>query len=321
MTATDALEAGLPRSWGEFIPTPARVRIGIVGALLLLVYWAPIRHSLVAKWLHDGNWSHGWLIPVFSLYFLASRRERLFDARPKGNYLGAVILVASLALYFVSAWQWQMGYPQSVSLVGALFGVTLLLGGWDIMRVAWFPILFLLLAIPLPNAQYVELTMPLRTFASSAAAAIMPMFAPGLYTEAQAVVIDYVMPGLPPARLNVEEACSGMRLMMAFVTLGVAMAYLRERPAWQRVVLVASCVPIAVICNTVRVTTTGLFFVYGREDLARGTPHQLLGLLMLALAFALYAAISYILNHLFVEDTEHPDTSTAPARKGAEVTP
>ena len=104
----------------------------------------------------------------------------------------------------------------------------------------------------------------------------MPWFAKGLYTEAQAVVIDYVMPGRPPGQLNVEEACSGMRLMMAFVTLGVAMAYLRDRPAWQRIVMVLSCVPIAVFCNSIRVTTTGLLHVHGRQELAAGTAHQLL---------------------------------------------
>ena len=70
-------------------------------------------------------------------------------------------------------------------------------------------------------------------------------------------MIDYLGPGGLSGQLNVEEACSGMRLMMAFVTLGVAMAYLGDRPAWQRVIMVIFCVSIAVLCNTIRVTTTG----------------------------------------------------------------
>ena len=197
-----------------------------------------------------------------------------------------------------------MSCPQAVSVVGAIVGVTVLMGGWSIIRVAWFPIGFLVLGIPLPEALYVQLTLPLREFAATVAATVMPWFAKGLYTEAQAVVIDYVMPGRPPGQLNIEEACSGMRLMMAFVTLGVAMAYLRDRPAWQRIVMVLSCIPIAVLCNSIRVTTTGLLYVYGRQQLASGTAHQLLGILMLLIALGLYALIGYILNHLFIEETQ-----------------
>ena len=288
---------------GEFLSTAACIRVAIVAALLGFVYWGPIRHTLVARWLSDGNWSHGWLIPVFSLYFLMTRRDELTRSRPRPSYLGAVVLALSLTVYFVSAWRLRMAYPQALSLVGAIFGVTLLLGGWGIIRVAWFPILFLLFAVPLPQSIYVELTMPLRELASTVAAALMPLFAPGLHTQAQAVVIDYCLPGMPPGTLNVEEACSGMRLMMAFVALGVAMAYLREdKPLWQRVMIVASCVPVAVLCNSIRVTTTGLFHVYGHQELARGTPHQLLGILTLGIALGLYALIGYVLSHLFVEE-------------------
>jgi len=156
--------------------------------------------------------------------------------------------------------------------------------------------------MPLPQGLYVDLTQRLRALASTLAAAIMPLFASGLYCEAQAVVIDYDFHGRS-GHLNVAEACSGMRLMMAFMTLGVAMAYLGNRATWQRVIMVLSCIPIALVCNTIRVTITGLFFVYGRNDWAQGTPHQLLGISMLVIAFGLFALVGYVLNQLFVEDT------------------
>ncbi len=319
MTASEPMVAdsspltggNLPRNWGEFFSPQTRVRMGILALLLVVTYWSTLRHTLVGRWLADGNWSHGLLIPVFSLYFLATRRDELFRTARRPSYLGAVILVASLAVYFVFSWRVPMAYPRAVSLIGAIFGVTLLMGGWGVMRIAWFPILFLLLAVPLPDRQYVQMTMPLRQLASSVSAAVMPLFADGLHTEAQAVVIDYVMPGRPPGTLNVEEACSGMRSTMAFVTLGVAMAYLGNRPGWQRLIMVGTCVPIAVFCNIIRVTITGLLYVNGHADLARGTAHQLLGILMFAVALSLFALIGYVLSHLFVEEPE--DGSHAPA--------
>lgn len=294
----------IARSWGEYVRPLSRVRIGIIAVLLMAIYWDTIRHSIVVKWIHDDDWSHGWLIPVFSIYFLITRRHRLFVCDPKPSYLGAVILAGSLLCFFLAPRVFPSAYPQALTLVGAVFGITLLLGGWNVMRVAWFPILFLLLAIPIPERIYVALTTPQQAFASSAAAAIMPLFAPGLYTEAQAVVIDYVIPGKPPGRLNVEEACSGMRMMMAFVTLGVAMAYLGERPAWQRLTMIVGCIPIAILCNAVRVTVTGLLYIYGYDRLAKGIPHQLLGIAMLVIAIGLYSVLGYVFSHLFIDDPD-----------------
>jgi exosortase len=283
------------------------LQIVVVVALVLFVYWVPINRDMVWRWANDGNWSHGWLVPAFSLYFLLTRRDELFRIRPRPNYLGALVLAASLLLYFLSVWHLRMHYPQALSIVGVVFGLALLFGGMRTMRIAWFPILFLLFAIPLPERYYVLLTMPLRAWASSAAAVIMPLVQPGLYTEAQTVVIDYVMPGRPPGTLNIEEACSGLRLMMSFFALGVAMAYLGARPTWQRVLMVVSCIPIAVLCNTVRVTVTGLLQINGHEDLARGTAHQVLGIGMLLLAFGFYFLLGYVLSHLFVEEADDGD--------------
>ncbi len=301
-------DGSVPATWFELVSPPARVRIAVVAALILVVYWSSIRTHLVGRWLHDGNWSHGWLIPAFSLYLLNSKRDELARCRPKASYVGALVLVVSLAMYFVSAWRLRMAYPQALSIVGTVFGATLLLGGWRVMRVAWFPIVFLVLAVPLPDRLYVSMTMPLRQLASSAAAMLMPLFVSGLHTDAQAVVIDYVLPGSPPGTLNVEEACSGMRLLMAFVTLGVAMSYVGDRPIWQRLVMVMFCLPIAVFCNTVRVTITGLLIVLGAKTWATGLPHQLLGIVMLMVALSLFGLLGYVLSHLFVDVPDEAST-------------
>lgn len=321
MVDASSISGRPPTSWREFAPPAALLRLLIVLALLGLVYQNVLRHQLVDRWWNDGNWSHGMLIPLLSVYFLSQRRDELLAAPWRPNYWGAVILAGSLFLFFFSAWRLRMAYPQAVSIVGSIFGLVLLFGGWGVMRVAWFPIAFLLLAVPLPDRLYVELTMPLRRWASSAAAMLLPILAPGLHAQAQAVVIDYVLPGRPPGTLNVEEACSGMRLLMAFVTLGVGIAYLGERALWQRVVMVFACLPIALFCNTIRVTVTGLLQVYGDSrpgwlqamgiselrELSRGTPHQLLGIVMLLLALGLFSLLGYLLSHLFIESDGRDD--------------
>ena len=104
--------------------------------------------------------------------------------------------------------------------------------------------------------------------------------------------------------MGVAQACSGMRLLMAFCALGVAMAYLSDRPWWHRLIMVAACVPIAIFCNMLRVTITGLIHIHWSPEYAQGTAHTILGLVMLFVAFGLFSGILYILNNLFVEDPE-----------------
>jgi exosortase len=316
MASVSAVKPSLAtRTWGTYLPGAARIQLVIMMLLVVAVYWVPIRRDLIWRWAHDGNWSHGWLVPLFSLYFLAARRHELFKIRARTDYFGAVIVAGSLTVYFLSVWRFRMHYPQDLSLLGVIFGLALLFSGREAMRILWFPIAFLFFAIPLPQQHFVKLTLPLRIMASKAAAALMPIFKPGLYTDAQAVVIDYVAPGSKPGTLDVEEACSGLRLMMSFMALGVAIAYLRERPRWHRLVMVISCIPIAVICNTVRVTITGLLQVNGYGHLARGTAHQFLGISMLVLAFALFYSLDYVLGNLFreVHDEEDEEDGSAAA--------
>ncbi len=292
----------------------------VLAALILVAYWDTIRGGLIGRWINDGNWSHSWLIPLFSLYLLYGRYNDLRAARFAPSWLGVAVLLASLALFFVGGWVVRIAYFQRVSIVGVVLGSTLLLTGWAVLRIALVPIGLLLLAIPLPGQLYVDLTTPLRELATTIAATVLPIFSPGLMVESQAVVIDFFLPGSPPGQLNVEEACSGMRLMMAFVTLGVVMAYLKDRPGWHRLVLVASCLPIVVLCNSVRVTITGLLHIHGYLDWARGMPHQMLGISMLFLALGLFAAVGFVLDHLFV-DTPEDDTIEDDASPPLAVSP
>ena len=287
------------------------VQVAVLVVLLGIAYRAQI-NSLMHQWSTDGNWSHGWLVPVFSLYFLFIHRDELARTPIRPNYLGLVVMLLSLlGLYYFSLK--RFGYPQPLSIIPCLMGLALFLGGWSILRRVWFPIVFLACAIPIPADRYFELTVPLRRLASVVSGFLLGMF-PGVETEVQGVIIDYTHfsadGNITPGHLNVEEACSGMRLMMSFCSLGLAMAYLGQRPTWQRLVMGASCVPIAVFCNMVRVSATGVIHLYA-PHWSEGTPHVLLGLLMLPLALGLFWFLGYVLKHLFVEVGEQDEVAVA----------
>jgi exosortase len=179
----------------------------------------------------------------------------------------------------------------------------LLIGGWKLIKYTWLPIVYIFFAIPIPTRIYNDLTIPMRAHDAEIAAAVLNLVK-GLEANASGVIIDIVYKGvkLEPG-LDVAEACSGMRLLMAFLALGVAMAYLHYRLAWQRLVLLASTVPIALFCNIVRVVVTAFIYVLGDPKYAQGIYHDMLGMAMLPLAFGLYGALAWFMSNLVAEET------------------
>jgi exosortase len=144
----------------------------------------------------------------------------------------------------------------------------------------------------------------MRIWAASAASGLLSLVK-DLDARASGVVIDVFYKGehIKPA-LDVAEACSGMRLLMAFVALGVAMANLLKRPIWQRLVLLVSTIPIAILCNIIRVTVTGFIHVLIDPKYAQGVYHDLLGISMLFLAFGFYGALAWFMSNVVVEESK-----------------
>lgn len=260
-------------------------------------------YAIVHQWVTDSSWSHGFIIPLFSLYFLNQKKNEILTLEPKPNYLGLVLLVFCFMFYPLVVFVYQFGYLKSLVIIPTVASIVLFVGGWKLLKYTWLPIVFLVFAIPLPTRVYEEATIPMRKLAAVMAAAVLNLVS-GLKAEANGVVIGIVYKGvkLEPG-LDVAEACSGMRLLMAFFALGVAMAYLHYRPMWQRLVLLTSTIPIAILCNIIRVTITGFIYVLWDPMYAQGIYHDMLGLMMLPLAFGLYGLLAWFMSNLFVDES------------------
>ncbi len=314
----DIPESAQPRDSRRLIYALLIQAAVVVG--LLALYYNYILNYLFHRWWNDSDWSHGFIIPLFGIYFLYQNRDRmplgLQDRSWISRTVGVGLLLLGFAL-FMQSMRMMMTYPQAVSLIITILGIVMLIGGWPTARWSWFAVAFLFFALPLPARVYEQLTIPLRQVAAVVSAGVLSLV-PEMEAEANGTLVNTLYKGVS-GKLDIERACSGMRLLMTMSALGVAMAFVHRRPIWQRMILILSCVPIAIFCNFVRVTTTGFLFVFGRDDLAGGVPHTLLGIIMLFLAFGLHGGLSYLLSHLFVEgdDAEDEDgpeeTSEAPA--------
>lgn len=280
----------------------AYVKIFVI-ALLLWWFFREEVDRIVYRWVNDPSWSHGFLIPLFSLYFLNQHKGEILQVETKTNYLGLVLLICCFIFYALDVVHFKIAYFQSLTLIAAIGSVVLFLGGWKLVKFSWLPVIYLVFAIKLPDRLYKAITMPMRRLAAGISTGLLNLVS-DLEAAAKGVVIHVTYRGKvmePP--LDVADACSGMRLLMAFLALGVAMAYLHYRPAWQRLVLLGSTIPIAILCNVIRVAVTGFIYVLWDPKYAQGIYHDLLGMLMLPLAFGLYGFLAWFMSNLFVEET------------------
>jgi len=286
-----------------------------IAALFVAVNWRqfPI---LVATWLHDVNWAHGFVIPLFSLYLLYARREELYSVRRRPCVWALPLVVFSIAAIVLSFYPIRTFWFCQLAMVALLFSLVLYLGGAQVIRITWLPIVFLVFAMPIPDRLYTQIAVPLQGFAARVSTIILQAVGVKIHVRASNLTIMSVAGN--PYGLTVAEACSGVRSLMAYLALGVAWAYLENRPIWQRAILVASAVPIAILTNVGRVTITCSMYVLDHPELGSDFMHEFTGMLMLLPALAMFWGLGKLLQKLFVEVEEDVAAET-PDHEGTSV--
>ena len=299
-------------TFAQSFPPETCAKIAVLAGLFALLNFWQFK-ILYRSWMDDPNWSHGFLIPLFSLYFLYSRSGELFAARRRVCLWGLPIMILGILQVLLGFYPIQNYWTSHLGMVPILIGLVLYLGGPNILRVAWLPIVFLIFAMPIPSTLYGKIALPLQNLAAAASHIILKVFGVVIVVKQSSLTLLSVT-GVE-RHLTVAEACSGMRMLMAFMALGVAMAYLDDRPVWQRVTLVVMGVPIAVLCNVIRVIITSSMFVWDRPEFGQKFMHSFTGMLMLAPALLMLWGLSWLLRGLFVEE-EEPEQDREPGGGG-----
>jgi exosortase len=247
---------------------------GVLAVALLFVY-LPELTVLAQRWAHDSRYSHGFLVPLFALYLLYARRGRLANTwRP--SWWGAPILVAGLAVHAAGIGLY-LDWLNAISLLPCLAGVAVLLGGWPCLRWAWPGVAFLIFMVPLPFQLEVGLAQPLQRLGTVVSTYALQTLGFPAFAEGNVIRMGEV-------RLGVVEACSGLSMLVIFFALATAVGVLVRRPLWERLLLVASAIPIALLANIIRIVVTGVLHKVAGRALADLVFHDLAGWLMMPLA-------------------------------------
>lgn len=279
-------------------------RLWVIVLLVLAASWlyADVVTSLVRDWAHDDNYSHGFLIVPMAVFFTWERRHRL-GGPAKPSWLGLVVVLGSLAMLVAGSLGAEL-FLTRVSMIGALAGSVLFLRGWQPLRVLAFPLAFLLLMIPIPAIVFNQIAFPLQLFASQFGTVVMEASGVPVLREGNVIV-------LANTKLEVAEACSGIRSLISLLTLGVVYGYFADPRVWVRVVIATSSIPIAIVANGLRVAGTGVLAHFYGAEAADGFFHTFSGWLVFVVAFVMLLVVTRALVRMAPEPAIPSATGSA----------
>ncbi len=292
-----------------------RYPIGLTAALLTLSvlalwsYW-PIIASLSHTLRTSDDYSAGQLVPLVVVFLIWRDRKTLGKLQLVPCWPGGLLL---LSLAEAARIYGSLSIRQSMeqyAVVLALAGLILWVAGWGLLRRLLWILLLLSLMMPLPNLIHSRIGPPLQRLATTGS--VLLLEASGIHVTQQGNVVmlnDTVS-------VAVAEACSGLRMLTAFVIVAAFIACMVKRPPWQKATLFASSLPIAVICNTLRITLTAVLMLYVSGQLAQRFFHDLAGLIMMPAAVSLLFGELWLIDKLLMDEPQQK-----PARQQVVVRP
>ncbi|MGP1271809.1 MAG: exosortase/archaeosortase family protein [Phycisphaerales bacterium] len=287
MTTVPANSAGAASATGSRTGRGGAISLTLGGlialAFVLLFYrWFAKQSEFSSAMIED--WGHSFFIPLIAGYMVWQRRREIAASLPEPFWPGLVPVLLGIAAYLTFSIGPIPGVHmfQGFSVVLTLFGVALTLFGPATMRHLFLPIAFLAFGVTIAERIMLEVTWPLQIIASQGAFVLLGLIGLvfGFQTDVDGNILTVITASGEEFPLNVAQACSGMRMVVAFVALGATVAVLTCRLWWQRIAVLLLSVPVALLMNILRVAVLGLLTLQDR-NLAQGEAHTLIGTLLL----------------------------------------
>ncbi len=274
----------------------------ILTAMVVFVFWDFFESQLRSAIKDQADWGHTVIIPLIAGYFVYLKRRDLLALPFKTTWVGLIPVVLGVAWYVV-CW---LGPPtlrhhnlQGAGLTLTLFGLVLLFFGFRPMTLLWFPLLYMcIFGQTVSERLMLYVTHPMQDLTARGSWVVLNLV--GVDTDRTGNILT-VWDNGDPKPLNIAEACSGMRMLMAFMALGVAMAFTGLKRFWQQATLVLLGIPTAIFVNVLRVVTLAVLSLFD-SNFAAGDFHTFVGLLWLVPAFLMYLGLQWLLRQLVVEE-------------------
>lgn len=260
----------------------------LVLVLLLIICYYDIFYNMSLQWLDDPNYSHGFLVPVLSIYYVWQNRNQLKDIELKPSAYG-LLLVCFAVFVLIAGVSAQELYTKRSSFIVLLAGIVLFLMGWKFLKKNLLPICFLFFMVPLPYIIYDSIAFPLKLFVAKFSVITLKNLGVVVLREGNIILFPHTV-------LEVADACSGLRSIMSLLALGVALAVFSQKNKIPMVILILSSIPIAILTNMIRVIGTGFLAQYYGAAAAEGFFHEFAGMGVFLLAMFMLFILSGVLR-------------------------
>ena len=281
-------------------PIPATAHIStttLVAAILLIGVgawaFAPTIICLVGIWNAQPDYSHGYLVAPLAILFLWMRRQTFPSESVSSSWFGIVLLVVSGAIR-IAGEVYATETADGWALVIWVAGSVLALFGWKVFRWSLPCVAFLIFMVPLPFRFEHMLSVPLQRVAATISTFVLQCLTQPAFAEGTTIWVG-------DQQLEIEQACSGLRIFVGILALAFAYIIAAKRELWEIVFLLASVIPIALVANATRIVVSGILFHNVSSDAAKHFSHDVAGWLMIPLAAALFAVTLWYMNCLVRE--------------------
>jgi exosortase len=267
-----------------------RKSVAVLTALALVGCYAPTLRGMFEQWRTDEDMSHGFLVPIVIFWIVWRERARWRTLPTQPTWWGLALLAFAAAMQFVAALGVGL-FAASLAFLISIAGVVLCLGGFNWLRVLAFPLALSVFMLPKLALVYNQTTLPLQLLASRIAAGLLTTAGTGVIREGN--ILD-----VGGHRVEVVEACNGIRYLLSLGFMAVVLGYLLDsKPGmWvTRLALLAAAIPIAIVANGVRVAAAGW-----SPSLDAGLPHEVSGWVIFVLSLATLILVRQGFNKVYV---------------------
>lgn len=273
--------------------------IAVLSAGLCYSYW-PSLAALPSTW-SNAQYQHGWIVPLLTVALIFWWRQPVVAVPTSARVAGLAVMAVSFAVRLGFAY-YRVRTFDMYTFVPALAGVFLLAGGWRMIRWAGLPIALLIFMYPLPEGHQRYLTGPLQTFNTIVATFLLQTLGFDAIRDGNRIdlFLDKVY------TMNVVDACAGLKMLTIFIWLCAVVIVVAGLEWWENLVIAVSAIPIAILANTLRITTAGM--LYGVSPKWAETFHDSTpaAILMMVVAVAAVLLEMKLLSLVLVTETSAP---------------
>lgn len=262
--------------------------IAWTAALIILCYF-PVLVRLVTQWATDDDMGHGFFVPVIAGWIAWQKLPKIKDLPAQPDYRGLILLIWGAIQLCVATLGAEL-FLARTAVVFTVIGSVWLLGGIRYLRIFAFPLFLLFFMVPIPAIIYNQITFPLQLFASQVAETSLNIL--GIPVSREGNVLE-----LSTMKLNVVDACSGIRSLLSLTFLSLVYGYFFEDNTRIRVILFLSTIPIAIVANAGRVTITGVVAQF-KPALAEGAFHEVEGWIIFMIALFMMIGVHQLLTRI-----------------------